>query len=57
LGKEAAFASFANLGCPTTGRRLSEFVESTAAPLQLVKSQRQTAARIAELARQLGIGG
>jgi hypothetical protein len=33
--------------------RLAEFVEPTAAPLQLVKSQRQTAARIAELARRL----
>jgi hypothetical protein len=37
--------------------RMSEFVELTAAPLQLVKSKRQTEARIAELERRLGIGG
>jgi hypothetical protein len=37
--------------------RMSEFVESTDAPLQLVKSKRQTAARIAELERRLRAGG
>jgi len=37
--------------------RMSEFVEFTAVPLQLVKSKRQTEARIAELERRLGIGG
>lgn len=36
--------------------RMSEFVEFTNVPLQLVKSKRQTEARIAELERKLGIG-
>ena len=36
--------------------RMSEFVEFTAIPLQLVKSKRQTEARITELERRLGIG-
>ena len=36
--------------------RMSEFVEFTAVPLQLVKSKRQTETRIAELERRLGIG-
>ena len=34
--------------------RMSEFVEFTEVPLQLVKSKRQTEARIAELERRLG---
>ncbi len=37
--------------------RTSEFVEFTAVPLQVVKSKRQTEARIAELEQRLGIGG
>ena len=37
--------------------RMSEFVEFTEVPLQMVKSKRQTEARIAELERRLGIGG
>ena len=37
--------------------RMSEFVEFTAVPLQLVKSKRQTEARITELERRLGISG
>lgn len=36
--------------------RMSEFVEFTAVPLQLIKNKRQTEARIAELERRLGIG-
>lgn len=36
--------------------RMSEFVEFTEVPLQLVRSKRQTEARIAELERRLGMG-
>ncbi len=36
--------------------RMSEFVEFTEVPLQLVKIKRQTEARIADLERRLGIG-
>jgi len=35
--------------------RMSEYVEFTAIPLQLVKSKRQTEAKIAELEQQLGL--
>jgi hypothetical protein len=37
--------------------RMSEFVEFTAVPLQLVKNKRQTEGRIADLERRLGLGG
>jgi len=37
--------------------RMSEFVEFTAVPLQLVRSKRQTETHIAELEHRLGIGG
>ena len=37
--------------------RMSEFVEFTAVPLQLVKSKLQTEARIAELERRVGVAG
>jgi hypothetical protein len=37
--------------------RMSEYVEFTDVPLQLVKNKCQTEARIAELERRLGIGG
>ncbi len=36
--------------------RMSEFVEFTEVPLQLVRSKRQTESRIVELERRLGIG-
>jgi hypothetical protein len=36
--------------------RMSEFVEFTDVPLQLVKNKRQTEARIADLEKRLGIG-
>jgi hypothetical protein len=37
--------------------RMSEFVEFTEVPLQLVRSKRKIEARVAELERRLGIGG
>ena len=36
--------------------RMSEFVEFTEVPLQLVKNKRKTEAQIAELERRLGLG-
>jgi len=34
----------------------SEYVEFTAVPLQLIRSNRRTEAQIAELERELGLG-